>query len=52
MRTVILLGLLFIGDQINSTAHHSETKIAVFATVLIVAVVMDIYEFSKNVNKK
>ena len=50
MRTVIFMGLLYIGDAIRETVSstYSRGVIALFATVLLVSMIMDIGDFLKR----
>ena len=47
MRTVIFLGLLYIGDAIGEPAYITEGNIAVtvYAIVLFVVAIMDVADF-------
>jgi hypothetical protein len=44
MRTVIYVGLLAIADSINKNWHNHK-HIGVYATILLIAMAMDIVDF-------
>ncbi len=47
MRTVIFLGLLYIGDCINPKFNNSlsDRAIGFFAIILLIAMIMDVVDF-------
>jgi len=47
MRTVTYVGLIAIADSINKDWHEKE-HIGIYATILIVAIVMDVFEFVRG----
>ena len=51
MRTVIYVGLLAIADAINKDWQQGQ-YIAVYATILIAAIVMDITDFVRGRNER
>lgn len=53
MRTVIFLGLLYIGNCINPTYSKtlSEVTIEFFAIIIVIAMIMDLVDFF-NLKKK
>ena len=53
MRTVIFLGLIFIGGQIGESngAEGHEAVVNFFAWIFLAAAVMDIVEFFDNLKK-
>jgi hypothetical protein len=51
MRTVIYVGLLAIADAINKDWQQGQ-YIAVYATILIAAIVMDIIDFVRGRNER
>lgn len=54
MRTVIFLGLIYIGDAIGKPTYVVEGNltVSVIAIVLLVAAIMDVVDFFTNkVNK-
>ena len=53
MRSVIFLGLVFIGSQIGKSngVEISETTATFFSCFLAVAIVMDIGEFFDNLKR-
>lgn len=52
MRTVTLLGLVAIADAINMNWCASTKTVAVYGIVLIVAMIMDVWDFLKNDKEK
>ena len=52
MRTVILLGLLYVRDCINEKHTYNHQTISFLAIVLLVSVVFDTLEFVHNLTKK
>ena len=51
MRTVIYVGLLAIADAINKDWQQGQ-YIAVYSTILIAAILMDIVEFVRGRNER
>jgi len=47
MRTVIFVGLIYIGDSLSvwAGATHSRNVDLFFAAIAILAIIMDVYEF-------
>lgn len=45
MRTVTLLGLVAIADAINKNWCASTKTVAVYGIVMIVAIIMDVFDF-------
>lgn len=51
MRTAIFVGLLYVGDAIGAY-KYSDLTFGFLLIVLIGAIVMDIWEFVKNISNK
>ena len=51
MRTVILLGLIIIANAIGTETPYTDEVVGFMAVVLIVAMVMDVFEFFTEVTK-
>lgn len=51
MRTVIFLGLIYIGDSINTEQVTSDALTTMFSIILGIAMVFDVGEFFKKMTK-